>query len=183
MTLVVLFLSSLFGIAGSLAAGHLVLRSLFRFRPLPWAVQDIFFAPSVIGLFALGPPMLFIGFVLFSMLFKNLAIDSVLLSDAHQHIFGVLIAIGCVLQLLLGQRLALASETSVALKQRLRVERMLFGAVHDLEKDAIATIELYRPILNARFRKIQIRLKNGGALRLVFGEEIHADLENWLNQG
>jgi hypothetical protein len=182
VALVVLFLSGLFGIVGSLAAGHIVLRTMFRLRPLPWAVHDTFFVPSFIGVFALGPPMLFIGFVVFSMFFKDVELASVHLSDVHQRLFGILIAMGVLLQLLLGQRLALVGEPGVASEQRLRVDRVLFGSVHDLEKGAIAAVELHRTMFNHRFPKIQLAMKSGDTIRLAFGDDIRTDLENWLNQ-
>ena len=53
------------------------------------------------------------------MFFKDVSIDRVHLSDDHQRIFGILIAIGFLLQLLLGQRLALVYESSMPSTQRL----------------------------------------------------------------
>jgi hypothetical protein len=52
----------------------------------------------------------------------------------------------------------------------------------DLEKDTIAAVERYEPMFHYPFKNIQLRRKNGGTVRLVFGEEIRAELENWLNQ-
>lgn len=182
MTFVLPFLlGGLFGIVASMILGYLLLRTVFLIRPSPFDTRQSFFRPSKIGSVALLPPMFFVGFVLVSRMLIDIPIDHAHLSVADQQMLWSLVLFGLLAQLFLGQRLSLVTDSGVAFGQRLVVERVL-GRIHNLARDNIASIDLWSPWYHNRDRRIQFLLRDGRALRLIFGEEIRADLTTWLDQ-
>lgn len=183
MTLLLPFvLGGLFGLVTSMVVGYLLLRAVFLVRASPPDTQQSFFRASRIGSLALIPPMSFVGFVLFAAMFKGLPIDSARLSSADQGVLCLLVLFGTVAQLLLGQRLSLVADASLASRQRLVVERVVSGTIHNLARGDISSIDLYHRWFQYRDRRIRLHLKDGRAIRLFFSEEVLADLTTWLNQ-
>lgn len=183
MTLLLPFLlGGLFGLVTPLVLAYVLLRVVFLFRPSPSGTQQSFFRPSIIGSLALIPPMFFVGFVLFAAVIKGLSIENAQLSAAALRMLWSLVLFGLVAQSFLGQRLSLVADSGVASGQRLVVERVVSGTIHDLARGDISSIDLYRPWYQYRDRRIQLQLKDGKAIRLFFGDVCQADLISWLNQ-
>lgn len=180
--LIVLLLSGVFGLIGSFALAHLALRTSFRFRPPQPETQQSFFHAATIGALAMVPPMVFAGFVVFSMVITDVSIKSLNLAVEHQRLLGGLLALGLLIQLLFGQRLSLVLEAGPATAQRLVIDRVVFGSFFSVARGDIASIGLYAPALHPRGKRIQIDLQDGTAIRLSFGEDILGDLRQWAGQ-
>jgi hypothetical protein len=180
--LMVLLLSAVFGLVGSLALAHFLLRATFRFRPSPPEMQRLFFHPATIGALVTVPPMGFLGFVIFSMVLKDVSIMELKVGVEQQRLLGGLLALGLLIQLLLGQRLSLLSETVRTGGQRLVIDRLIFGSFCSIARSDIASIGLYPSALNSRNNRIQLCLQDGTTTRLAFGEEILAELRQWAGQ-
>ena len=83
MALIVLLFSGVFGLIGSLALAHLVLRIGFRCRPSIPHTHQSFFQPSVIGALVTVPAMALGGFVLFSLIVQDVSIEGLDLGAEH----------------------------------------------------------------------------------------------------
>lgn len=94
------------------------------------------------------------------------------LSAVQEQIFVGLCGAGILLQLLFGQRLSVGDE--------LTVERFVTGEFLRLKKSDIAAVELYRPALNPRQKRVQLRLGSGESAQLDFGQDIVSDLREWV---
>lgn len=182
MGLIVLFLSAVFGLIGSLALAHFALRAAFRFRPSPPETLQSYFHTATIGALATVPPMAFLGFVIFSMVIKDISIRTLKVSVEHQLLFGGLLALGLLIQLLLGQRLSLLSGTGTVSGQRLVIDRVLFGSFCNIARSDIASIGLYAPAIHPRNKRIQLNLHDGTTNRLAFGEDILNCLRQWAGK-
>jgi hypothetical protein len=172
MSLSVLLLSLIFGVLSSLTLGRIVLGTMFRFRTLPPVTRWSVLKTSALGALAFLPPLFLVGFVLFSVLVMNASVHSLSLTAAQEQIFVGLCGTGFLLQLFLGQRLAVGDE--------LTVERFVTGEFLRLKKSDIVAVELYRPALNPRQKRVQLRLRSGETAQLDFDQDIVSDLREWI---
>ncbi len=172
MSLGILLLSLIFGLFSSLTLGRIVLGTMFRFRALPSTTRWSVLKTSTLGALAFLPPLFFVGFVLFSVLIADAPVRALNLSAVQEQIFVGLCGAGILLQLLFGQRLSVGDE--------LTVERFVTGEFLRLKKSDIAAVELYRPALNPRQKRVQLRLGSGESAQLDFGQDIVSDLREWV---
>ena len=175
-------LGALFGVVASMVLAYFLVRIVFLVRPPPSGTGQSFFRASRIGSVALIPPMFLVGFVLFSVMSRGMPLDTAHVSIDNQRLLWSLVLFGLLAQLVLGQRLSLVADSSIASRQRLVVERALSGAICNLARGDISSVDLYRPWFLYRDRRVELHLADGRAMRLFFGEDIQADLTTWLNQ-
>lgn len=180
--LIIFLASGVFGLLGSFALAHLALRVVFRFRLSPPETQQSFFHASTVGALATVPSMVFVGFVVFSMMSAGVSIKSLNVGVESQRLLAGLFVLGLLVQVLLGQRLSLVSETGPDTGERLVVDRFVFGSFCTIARSDIASIGLYAPALHPRNKRIQLDLKDGATVRLAFGEEILGDLRDWAGR-
>ena len=172
MSLSVLLLSLIFGVFSSLTLGRIVLGTMFRFRAVPTTTRWSVLKTSALGALAFLPPLFFVGFVLFSVLVMNASVHSLSLTAAQEQIFVGLCGTGFLLQLFLGQRLVVGDE--------LTVERFVTGEFLRLKKSDIVAVEFYRPALNPRQKRVQLRLRSGETAQLDFDQDIVSALREWI---
>lgn len=172
MSLGILLLSLIFGVLSSLTLGRIVLGTMFRFRSLPSTTRWTVLKTSALGALAFLPPLFFVGFVLFSVLISNASVRTLSLSVVQEQIFVGFCGAGFLLQLIFGQRLSVGDE--------LIVERFVTGEILRLKKSDIAAVEFYRPALNPRQKRVQLRLASGDVRQLDFGQDIVSDLREWV---
>lgn len=179
--LIVLLAGAVSGLLGSFALAHLALRAAFRLRPSTPDTLQSFFHASTIGALIMVPPMVFAGFVVFSMAIKGASIRTLNVAVEHPLLLGGLLVSGLLVQVLLGQRLSLVSGIGTDTGDRLVVDLVLFGSFRTIAKNDIASIELHAPVLASRHKRIRIDLNDGTTTRLAFGEEILGDLRSWAD--
>ncbi len=172
MSLGVLLLSLIFGLFSSFTLGRIVLGTMFRFRALPSTTRWSVLKTSTLGALAFLPPLFFVGFVLLSVLISDAPVRALNLSAAQEQIFVGLCGVGILLQLFFGQRLSVGEE--------LTVERFVTGEFLRLKKSDIVAVEIYRPALSPREKRVQLRLGSGEVAKLDFGQDMVSDLREWI---